>query len=164
MITYCWIVDSTCSHRTQVNKNSTKYLCKLNLAIRNFLVDLKLFLTAKGSLWSKWRYGHRKWFPNTMCSLSNRSLLPSLTVQSNLAIRNFWSKWQIGHLIPICSLSNRSLLPNLTVHIILPYNSKITFVVQNRSTKHGLVKIDLHRSLDCCTRKKQWLVHRRAFD
>ena len=39
-----------------------------NLAIRNFLVTLKLFLNAKSSLislWRKWQIGHRKWFLNT---------------------------------------------------------------------------------------------------
>ena len=38
-----------------------------NLAIRNFLVALKLFLNAKSSLflWSKWQIGHMKWFLNT---------------------------------------------------------------------------------------------------
>ena len=38
-----------------------------NLAIRNFLVALKLFLDVKIflSLWSKWQIGHRKWFINT---------------------------------------------------------------------------------------------------
>jgi hypothetical protein len=38
-----------------------------NLAIRNFLVALKLFLNAKCSLslWSKWQIGHGKWFLNT---------------------------------------------------------------------------------------------------
>ena len=38
-----------------------------NLAIRNFLVALKLFLNAKSSLsiCSKWQIGHRKWFLNT---------------------------------------------------------------------------------------------------
>ena len=37
---------------------------QLNLAIRNFLFDLKLFLNAKSSLslWSKWQIGHRKWY------------------------------------------------------------------------------------------------------
>ena len=37
------------------------------MAIRNFLVTLKLFLNAKCSLfvWSKWQIGHRKWFLNT---------------------------------------------------------------------------------------------------
>ena len=38
-----------------------------NLAIRNFLVALKLFLNANCSLslWSKWQIGHGKWFLNT---------------------------------------------------------------------------------------------------
>ena len=38
-----------------------------NLAMRNFLVDLKLFLNAKSSLslWSKLAFGHRKRFLNT---------------------------------------------------------------------------------------------------
>ena len=38
-----------------------------NLAIRNFLVALKLFLNAISSLslWSKRQIGHRKWFLNT---------------------------------------------------------------------------------------------------
>jgi hypothetical protein len=42
-------------------------LIQSNLAIRNFLVALKLFLNAKCSLslWSKWQIGHRKWFLNT---------------------------------------------------------------------------------------------------
>ena len=40
---------------------------KLNLAIRNSLVALKLFLNVKSSLslWTKWQIGHRKWFLNT---------------------------------------------------------------------------------------------------
>ena len=43
------------------------YLIQSNLAIRNFLVALKLFLNTKSSLslWSKWQIGHRKWFLNT---------------------------------------------------------------------------------------------------
>ena len=38
-----------------------------NLAVRNFLVTLKLFLNAVSSLslCSKWQIGHRKWFLNT---------------------------------------------------------------------------------------------------
>ena len=42
-------------------------LIQSNLAIRNFLVALKLFLNAKSflSLWSKWQIGHGKWFLNT---------------------------------------------------------------------------------------------------
>ena len=44
-----------------------KVSLQLNLAIRNFSVNLKLFLNAKCSLflWSKWQIGHRKWFLNT---------------------------------------------------------------------------------------------------
>ena len=42
-------------------------LIQSNLAIRNFLVILKLFFNAKCFLfiWSKWQIGHRKWFLNT---------------------------------------------------------------------------------------------------
>ena len=42
-------------------------LVQSNLAIRNFLVALKLFINAKSSLslWSKWQIDHRKWFLNT---------------------------------------------------------------------------------------------------
>ena len=45
----------------------TYSLVQSNLAIRNFLNALKLFLNAKSSLflWSKWQTGHRKWFLNT---------------------------------------------------------------------------------------------------
>ena len=45
----------------------TYSLVQSNLAIRNFLNALKLFLNAKSSLflWSKWQIGHRKWFLNT---------------------------------------------------------------------------------------------------
>ena len=59
-----------------------------NLATRNFLVALKLFLNAKSSLslWSKRQIGHRKWSLIAICSLWNRSLLPSLTV---LEIKTF---------------------------------------------------------------------------
>jgi hypothetical protein len=44
-----------------------KRIVKSNLAIRNFLVTLKLFLNTKSSLslWSKWQICHRKWFLNT---------------------------------------------------------------------------------------------------
>ena len=53
-----------------------------NLAIRNFLVALKLFLNAKSSLsiWSKWQIGPGNGSLIPTCSLSNRSLLQSLTV------------------------------------------------------------------------------------
>ena len=46
---------------------STMYILQSNLAIRNFLVALKLFPNAKSSLslWSKWQIGHGKWFLNT---------------------------------------------------------------------------------------------------
>ena len=56
------------------------------MAIRNFLVALKLFLNAKSSLclWSKWQISQRKWFLIPICSLSNRSLLPSLTVNPKI--------------------------------------------------------------------------------
>ena len=39
----------------------------MNLAIRNFLVAIELFLNAKSSLslWIKWQISHRKWFLNT---------------------------------------------------------------------------------------------------
>ena len=42
-------------------------LVQSNLAIRNVLFALKLFLNAKSSLslWRKWQIGHRKWFLNT---------------------------------------------------------------------------------------------------
>ena len=62
------------------NLKFKKNYIQSNLAIRNFLVTLKLFLNAKSllSLWSKWQIGHRKWFLDT---LSNRSLLPSLTIR-----------------------------------------------------------------------------------
>ena len=45
----------------------TFLIIQSNLAIRNFLFALKLFLNAKSSLslWSKWQIGHRKWFLNT---------------------------------------------------------------------------------------------------
>ena len=41
-----------------------RFIVQSNLAIRNFLVTLKLFLNAKSSLslWSKWQIGRRKWF------------------------------------------------------------------------------------------------------
>ena len=48
-----------------------------NLAIRNFLGALKLFLNAKSSLslWSKWQIGHRKWFLNTNLFLIKQFLI-----------------------------------------------------------------------------------------
>jgi len=69
------------------------FLLYSNLAIRNFLVTLKLFLNAKCPLFlcSKWQIGHGKWFLNTyvpICSLSKSSLLPSSTVLVNLKIKN----------------------------------------------------------------------------
>ena len=59
-----------------------------NLAIRNFLVALKLFLSAKSSLslWSKWQIGHRKWFLDTNLFLIAKfdctfGLIPYVTSQ-----------------------------------------------------------------------------------
>ena len=48
-------------------EEQSQNLIQSNLAIRNFLVTLKLFLNAKSFLflWSKWQIGHRKWFLNT---------------------------------------------------------------------------------------------------
>ena len=48
-----------------------------NLAIRTFLVALKLFLNAKSSLslWSKWQIGHGKWFLNTNLFLIKHFLI-----------------------------------------------------------------------------------------
>ena len=53
-----------------------------NLVIRNFMVTLKLFLNAKCSLplWSKLATGYG--FLTTICSLSDHSLSPSLTILS----------------------------------------------------------------------------------
>ena len=47
------------------------------MAIRNFLVALKLFLNAKCSLslWSKWQIGHGKWFLNTNLFLTKPFLI-----------------------------------------------------------------------------------------
>ena len=69
----------------QLNKwsISTKFvkliqiILQSNLAIRNFLVALKLFLNAKSSLflWSKWQIGHRKWFLNTNLFLIKQFLI-----------------------------------------------------------------------------------------
>ena len=55
------------SSRKKEYKFRSVLVVKSNLAIRNFLVTLKLFLSAKCSLslWSKLAIGHRKWFPNT---------------------------------------------------------------------------------------------------
>ena len=67
-----------------------------NMAIRNFLVALKLFLNFKSSLslWSKWQIGHMKWSVIPICSLSNRSLLPSLTVHLNYSQIDFFHLFQ----------------------------------------------------------------------
>ena len=48
-----------------------------NLAIRNFLITLKLFLNAKSSLslWSKLAIGHGKWFLNTNLFLIKQFLI-----------------------------------------------------------------------------------------
>ena len=51
-----------------------------NMAIRNFLVALKLFLNAKSSLslWSKWQIGYRKWFLSTNLFLIKPFLIAEL--------------------------------------------------------------------------------------
>ena len=86
---YCKVtsIKTSCLVTCLVYKNTQ---IQSKLAIRNFLVALILFLNAKSSLslWSKWQIGHRKWFLLIpICSLSNRSLLLSLTVLDFL-IRN----------------------------------------------------------------------------
>jgi len=67
-----------------------------NLAIRNFLVALKLFLNAKSSLslWSKWQIGHRKWFLNTNLFLIKPFLIAKfdcITFLGPMKFSNFWS-------------------------------------------------------------------------
>ena len=58
--------------KSQSNVRTSPFWYKIHiqskLAIRNFLVALKLFLNAKSSLplWSKWQIGHRKWFLKTV--------------------------------------------------------------------------------------------------
>ena len=63
---YCKVtsIKTSCLVTCLVYKNTQ---IQSNLAIRNFLVALKLFLNAKRSLslWSKWQIGRRKWFLNT---------------------------------------------------------------------------------------------------
>ena len=62
----CGSFDGTCNGEWFYLKMIV-FLIQTNLAIRNFLVALKLFLNAKSSisLWSKWQIGLRKWFLNT---------------------------------------------------------------------------------------------------
>ena len=62
-----------------------------NLAIRNFLVTLKLFLNAKCSLslWSKWQIGHGKWFLNTNLFLIKKFLIAKFDC-TTLQFLQFW--------------------------------------------------------------------------
>ena len=80
----------------------TYSLVQSNLAIRNFLNALKLFLNAKSSLflWSKWQIGHRKWFLNT-----NLFLIKPFYIGKIDCIRIF--TWY--HIIngPICMITLR---------------------------------------------------------
>ena len=71
-------------------------LIQSNLAIRNFLVTLKLFLNAK-FLWSKWQIGHRKWFLNTNLFLIEWFLITKYihhsthgSTISQISILNWW--------------------------------------------------------------------------
>ena len=50
---------------TSVLRKTSRVQVQSNVAIRNFLVALKLFLNTKSSLWSKGQIGHRKWFLHT---------------------------------------------------------------------------------------------------
>ena len=67
--TDCWVFKRGVIklERFLPKNQHTKRKLHSNLAIRNFLVSLKLFLNAKSSLslWSKWQISHRKWFLNT---------------------------------------------------------------------------------------------------
>ena len=69
-----------------------------NFAIRNFLVTLKLFLTAKSSLslWSKCKLVTGNGSLIQICSLSNRSLLPSLTVLLKVKSKLTKRDWYYG--------------------------------------------------------------------
>ena len=68
-----------------------KYDIQSNLAIRNFLVALKLFLSAKSSLslWSKWQIGHGKWFLNTNLFLIKKFLIAKFDC-SRKSCKNVW--------------------------------------------------------------------------
>jgi hypothetical protein len=62
-----WTVTGLWNRRPLKDLNDSKLIVQSNLAIRNFLVALKLFLNAKCflSLWSKLQIGRGKWFLNT---------------------------------------------------------------------------------------------------
>ena len=72
-----------------------------NLAIRNFLVALKSFLSAKSSLslWSKWQIGQGKCFLNTNLFLIKPFLIDKFDCTTSWEILNCF--WNI--LVMICS-------------------------------------------------------------
>ena len=74
-----------------------------NLAIRNFLVTLKLFLNTKCSLsiWSKSAFGHSKWFLNTDLFL----IKPFLITQVWLYLKS-----DFKHILTLKGITNISTL------------------------------------------------------
>ena len=75
-----------------------KITLQSNLAIRNFLVALNLFLNAKSSLslWSKWQIGHREWFLNTNLVLT---IKPFLIAKFDCIIKLIRTNEMCGNLI-----------------------------------------------------------------
>ena len=133
-----------------------------NLAIRNFLVALSLFLNAKSSLslWSKWQIDRRKWFLNTNLFLIKLFLIvkfdciyylyfmcfqflpqviynpiTAMGVQSNLAIRNF--------------LVAQKLFLNAKSSISLWSTWQIGHRIWFLNTNLFLIKLFLNAKFDC---------------
>jgi hypothetical protein len=84
-----------------------------NLAIRNFLVTLNLFLKAKSSLflWSKWQIGHMIWFLNT-----NLFLIKPFLIAKGLTVYSFRMTQNQNYIGLLCSFHYISYM---IMHIIL---------------------------------------------
>ena len=84
----------------------TYSLVQSNLAIRNFLNALKLFLNAKSSLflWSKWQIGHGKWFLNTNLFLIKPFLISKFDCMYYALSKYVNTLFLVGYLkiLPLC--------------------------------------------------------------
>ena len=103
-------------YRVDIWYTSTFYCVNVqsNLAIRNCLGTLKLFLNAKCSLfiWSKWQIGHRKWFLNTNKFLNKTFLIAKFDCTLNYLWSLVFSK---NHSFKVdCLILTLFLAPNLS--------------------------------------------------
>ena len=100
------------------------FVVQSNLAIRNFLVALKLFLNAKSSLslWNKWQIGHRKWF-----LIANLFLIKPFLIAKFDCSSTFIADYRLCFLRKLTHLWNRNIAD--TKYLVANYSKSFNTII-----------------------------------